>query len=130
MLSHILIPSSRICIHQPFFGSFFVFYSKILWIWKQLNGWLAIPYGLANQKLYYLQMLLNLEKARKWDEDHSQKWWNLVPGMFFHFQDVVYPINLRKTDLMVTDPDGYTLVMLAVTTDRYGGFFYQSLGLY
>ena len=31
-------------------------------IWKLHNFWLAKPHGLANQKLCYIQMLLNEEK--------------------------------------------------------------------
>ena len=31
------------------------------------NLWLAKPYAFANQKLYYIQMLLNLEKSGEQD---------------------------------------------------------------
>ena len=38
-----------------------------LWIWMQDNFWLAKPYGLANQKLCYIQMQLNIEKSVEQD---------------------------------------------------------------
>ena len=34
---------------------------------------MAKPYGLANQKLHYSQMLLNIEKCGEWDKEHSQE---------------------------------------------------------
>ena len=36
----------------------------------------------------------------------------------FIFQDTVYPIDLRETDLPVVDSDGYTLIMLAAKHDK------------
>ena len=35
--------------------------------------WLAKLYGLANQKWYYFQMLLNLDKSGE-QEEHSSEW--------------------------------------------------------
>ena len=35
------------------------------------NFWLAKPYGLANQRLCYIQMLLNIEKSGKYDKERS-----------------------------------------------------------
>ena len=37
----------------------------------QNDFWLAKPYGLANQKLCYIQMLLNIEKFVEQDYEHS-----------------------------------------------------------
>ena len=34
----------------------------ILQVWKKHNFWLAISHGLADQKFFYFQTLLNLEK--------------------------------------------------------------------
>ena len=38
------------------------------------NFWLAKPYGLANQKLYYIQMPLNIGKSREQDKEQSKEW--------------------------------------------------------
>ena len=38
----------RARIHQPFSRTFFVIFSKILYVWKKHNFWLAETYGLAN----------------------------------------------------------------------------------
>ena len=40
-------------------------------IWMQHNYWLAKPYILANQKLCYIQMLLNIEKSGEQDKERS-----------------------------------------------------------
>ena len=34
------------------------------------------------------------------------------------FQNTVYPIDLRETDLPIVDEDGYTLIMLAAVHDK------------
>ena len=52
----------RARIHQPFSRTFFVFVSKIC-KFECNNFWLAKPYGLANQKLCYIQMLLYIENS-------------------------------------------------------------------
>ena len=61
-------PGSRI--HKPFAKTFFVFFSKIC-KFECNNFWLAKPYGLANQKLYYLQMLLIIEKSGEQNKERS-----------------------------------------------------------
>ena len=40
----------------------------------QQNFWLAKPYGLANQKLRYIQMLLNIDKSVEQDKKRSEEW--------------------------------------------------------
>ena len=35
---------------------------------------MAKPYGLANQKLWYIQMFLAIEKSGEEDKERSQKW--------------------------------------------------------
>ena len=52
-------------IHQPFSRTSFVYFSKILLIWKLHILWLAKPYGLANQKLCYIQTPLDIEKSEE-----------------------------------------------------------------
>ena len=45
------------------------------------NFWLAKPYGLANKKLCYIQMLLNIDKTGEQDLECSQEWLvNTDPG--------------------------------------------------
>ena len=39
------------------------FFLQDLYIWTQHNFWLSKPDGLANQKLCYIQLLLNIEKS-------------------------------------------------------------------
>ena len=40
------------------------------------NFWLAKPYTLANEKLYYIQMLRNIEKSEEQDYERSENgWW-------------------------------------------------------
>ena len=35
---------------------------------------MAKPYGLANQKLCYIKMLLHTEISGKYDKEHSEEW--------------------------------------------------------
>ena len=62
----------RLRIHQPFSRTFFVFFSKICQF-ECNTTWFSQskPYGLANQKLCYIQMLLNKEKAGEQDYERS-----------------------------------------------------------
>ena len=57
------------CIHQPIPRPFFVFFSRIYkFECNTTADWLnltANPYGLANLKLCYIQMLLDIEKVYK-----------------------------------------------------------------
>ena len=42
---------------------------------------MAKLHGLANQKLCYIRMLLNIEKSGEQDKEHSEKWLvNTDPG--------------------------------------------------
>ena len=43
---------------------------------------MAKPDGLVNQKLCYIQMLLNIENSGERDEEHSDEWLvNTDPGL-------------------------------------------------
>ena len=45
------------------------------------------PYGLANQKLCYIQMLLNKEKSREQDQEGCREWLvNTGPECHTHFR--------------------------------------------
>ena len=50
---------------------------KLLTIWMYHNFWLAKPYGLANQKLYYIQLWLNIEKSGEQGQEHAKAFDNL-----------------------------------------------------
>ena len=44
---------------------------------------MAKPYGLANQKLGYIQMFLNIEKSGQQDKERCTEWLvNMDPGNF------------------------------------------------
>ena len=71
---------------------------------QRLIIWLAKPYGLANQKLCYIQMLLNVEKSGEQDQERSEEW--LVnTGPDFHtiihcksHNDKIFNSNELKAD--------------------------------
>ena len=48
------------------------------------NFWLAKPYGLANQKLYYIQLWLNIEISGEQGREHAKEWLlNTGPGFTY-----------------------------------------------
>ena len=49
-----------------------VFFSKICKL-ECNNFWLAKPYGLVNQKLCYIHMLLITEKSGDYDKEYSKE---------------------------------------------------------
>ena len=62
----------------------------------QNNFWLAKPYGLANQKMCYIQMLLNIEKSGEWDKERSQeRLVNTGPDLGQPYPQVVFESGLK-----------------------------------
>ena len=58
------------------------------------NFWLAKPYSLANQKLYYIQMLLKIEISCEYDRERSKEWLvNTNPNSEFFFYRMVENIE-------------------------------------
>ena len=43
---------------------------------------------------------------------------HVIKRLMCIFQDTVYPIDLRESDLTNVDDDGYTLIMLAAKHDK------------
>ena len=60
---------------KPFSRKFFVFFSKICKLeCNTTSDWLNHNYGLTNQKLHYIQMLLNNEKLEEYGKKYSTEW--------------------------------------------------------
>ena len=71
-------------IHQPFSRTFFVLFSRVCkFECNTTSGWLNRQSGLANQKLCYIQMVLNTEKSGEQDKERSKEWLvNTTPVTF------------------------------------------------
>ena len=52
-------------IHQTILKNILCLFLQDLQTVMKHNFWLAKPYGLANQKLCYIQMLLNIENSEE-----------------------------------------------------------------
>ena len=78
---------SRDRIHQPFSGTFFILFSKFRkfgnnTFFLTTNFFLTTQYGLANQKLYYFHMFLNIETSSEQHFQHALEWLiNTHPGL-------------------------------------------------
>ena len=68
------------------------------------NFRLAKRYSLANQKLYYIQMLLNVEKSEEQDQECSEEW-------LVRIQTLVLFNPLLNNHLYFDDPADEHIIM-------------------
>ena len=63
----------RVRIHQPFLRTFFFFFSKICKLkCNTTSDWLN--HMVCQSELFYIQMLLDIEKSGEYDKQCSKEW--------------------------------------------------------